>query len=86
MVYGGSQARHQNRATAASLHDSHSNIRSELHLRPTPQLMATPDHLPTEQSQAGIKPATSWFLVRFVSAATTTGTPTSFIKEAPPSI
>ena len=30
-------------ATAASLHHSHSNARSEPRLRPTPQLMATPD-------------------------------------------
>ena len=28
---------------AASLHHSHSNIRSKLRLWPTPQLMATPD-------------------------------------------
>ena len=44
---GGSQARGPImgpiRATAAGLHPSHSNARSELHLQPTPQLMATPD-------------------------------------------
>ena len=34
-------ARGQIRATAASLHHSHSNSGSELHLRPTPQLTAT---------------------------------------------
>ena len=42
-AYGGSQARGQIGATAAGLHHSHSNARSELHLRPTPQLRATPD-------------------------------------------
>ena len=41
MTYGDSQARGLIGATAAGLH--HSNAISELHLRPTPQLMATPD-------------------------------------------
>ena len=31
------------RAAAAGLHHSHSNAGSKLHLRPTPQLMATLD-------------------------------------------
>ena len=43
VVYGGSQARGLIRAVAASLHHSHSNAGSEPHLRPTPQLTATPD-------------------------------------------
>ena len=43
-AYGGSQARGLIRAVAASLRQSHSNSRSELRLRPTPQLTATPDH------------------------------------------
>ena len=38
-------------ATAASLCHCHSNARSELHLRPTPQLTATPDRWPTERGQ-----------------------------------
>ena len=43
-AYGGSQARGLiRRATPASLHHSHSNVGSEPHLRPTPQLTATPD-------------------------------------------
>ena len=42
-AYGNSQARGQIGAPAASLHHSHSNMGSELHLRPTPQLTATPD-------------------------------------------
>ena len=43
VAYGGSQARGQIRAIATGLHRSYSNAGSELHLRPTPQLMATPD-------------------------------------------
>ena len=42
-AYGSSQARGQNGAVAASLHQSHSNTRSKPRLWPTPQLMATPD-------------------------------------------
>ena len=42
-AYGGSQARGIIGATAAGLHHSHSNARSEPHLQPTPQLMAMPD-------------------------------------------
>ena len=40
---GGSQARGRIGAVAAGLHHSHSNAESEPHLRPTPQLTATPD-------------------------------------------
>ena len=42
-VYGDSQARGPIGATAASLRYSHSNAGSEPRLRPTPQVMATPD-------------------------------------------
>ena len=42
-AHGGSQARGRIRATAADLHRSHSHAGSEPHLRPTPQLTATPD-------------------------------------------
>ena len=42
-TYGGGQARGQIRATAASLHHSHSNARSKPRLQPTPQLMVIPD-------------------------------------------
>ena len=40
---GGSQARGLTRAVATSLHNSHSNVGSEPHLLPTPQLKAAPD-------------------------------------------
>ena len=43
VAHGGSQARGLIRAMAAGLHHSHSRAGSELHLRPTPQLMATTD-------------------------------------------
>ena len=42
-AYGGSQARGPIGAVAIGLCQSHSNAGSELHLRPTPQLMAMPD-------------------------------------------
>ena len=42
-AYGGSQARGPIRAVASGLRQSHSNSRSKPHLRPTPQLTATPD-------------------------------------------
>ena len=40
MAYGGSQARVQIGAVATGLYHSHSNARSEPHLRPPPQLTA----------------------------------------------
>ena len=43
MAYGGSQARGPIGSEATGLHHSHIKARSEPHLRPTPQLMATPD-------------------------------------------
>ena len=43
VAYGGSQARGRIGAVAAGLHQSHSNLGSELRLQPTPQLTATPD-------------------------------------------
>ena len=70
MAYGSSQTRGHIRATAAGLQHSHSNARSEPHLRPTPQLTAMPDpQCWTRRVRPGIEPSTSWFLVRFVSAA-----------------
>ena len=42
-AHGGSQVRGVIGAVAARLGQSHSNARSELCLRPTPLLMATPD-------------------------------------------
>ena len=42
-AYGGSQARGQIGALASGLHHSHSSVKSEPRLQPTPQLPATPD-------------------------------------------
>ena len=50
-AHGGSQARGLIGATVVSLRHSHSNTRSELHLRPAPQLMAMLDPQPTERGQ-----------------------------------
>ena len=43
VAYGSCQAKDRIGATAASIHNSHSNSRSELHLGPAPQLMAMLD-------------------------------------------
>ena len=51
MAYGSSQGRGRMGAAAASLHPSHSNAGSELHLQPTLQLVAMPDPEPTKQGQ-----------------------------------
>ena len=51
VAHGGSEAKGQIGPTATGLHHSQSNVGFKLHLRPTPQLMATPDPQPTEQSQ-----------------------------------
>ena len=51
MAYGGSHARGGITATAAGLHHSHSNLGSERHLRPTPQLTEMLDPRPTEPGQ-----------------------------------
>ena len=42
-AYGDSQARRLTGAVATGPRQNHSNAGSELRLRPTPQLMATPD-------------------------------------------
>ena len=54
--------------TAAGLHHNHSNAGSKPHLQPTPQLMAKPRSL-THQARPEIRPASSWILVGFISAA-----------------
>ena len=51
VAYGSFQARSWIGATAAGLHHSHSNMGSEPHLWPTPQLTTTPDPWPTEWGQ-----------------------------------
>ena len=65
MANGSSQARGQIGAVIAGLHHSHSSARSKPHLRPTPQLGNTRSL--THWARPGIKPASSWTLVRFIS-------------------
>ena len=67
-AYGSSQGRGPIGATADSPCRSHSNARSKPRVWHTPQPKATLDPQPTEQGQ-GIEPATSRFLVGFISAA-----------------
>ena len=75
-AYGGSQTRGLIGAAAASLHHSHSNTRSELHLQPTPLQHSSQQHwIPNPWARPGIKPATLWFLVSFINHWATTGTP-----------
>ena len=50
-AYGNYQAGGQIRAIPAGLCHSHSNVGSEPHLRPIPQLTAMPDPQRTEQGQ-----------------------------------
>ena len=62
----------QIRATAAGLHHRHSNTGSELHLRPTPQLTATPDPYPLNEArdQTHILMDTNWIHFRNATAGT----------------
>ena len=66
-VYRSSLARGRIRATTASLHHSHSNVGSELHL----QLQHSHGNggSPTRCAKPGIEPASSWLLAGFVSTA-----------------
>ena len=66
MAYGSSQARGVIGAVVTGLCHSHSNARSEPHLWPSPQLSNARSL--THWPRPRIKPATSWFLVRYISA------------------
>ena len=80
VAYGGSQARGRIGAIAGGLHYSHSNAGSKPFLGPVPQLTAMPDPLPTERGQRS-NPATSWFLVRFVSTAPQWNSPSAIFYK-----
>ena len=59
--YGGSQDKGQIRATVTGLHHSDSNVGSEPHSQPIPQLMAMLDPSPTEWGQgSNLKPHGYW--------------------------
>ena len=64
----------QIRAAAAGLCHSHSNIRSELHLSPMPQLVATLDPQPIDWGQ-GSNPHPQGYYVRSLTCWAMTGTP-----------
>ena len=64
VAYGSSQARDLIGATAAGLYQSHSNARSEPRLPPHGNAGSL-----THWARPRIKPTTSWFLFRYVSAA-----------------
>ena len=51
MAHGGSQARGPVGAVATGLRQRHSNVGSELRLRPTPQFTETLDPYTTKQGQ-----------------------------------
>ena len=67
-AYGGSQARGVTGAVATRLHQSHSNTRSKMCL-PTYTTAHGNAGFLTHWARPGMESATSWFLVRFVSAA-----------------
>ena len=66
--YGGSQARSLIGATAAGGHHSHSNSRSEPHLRPNTTAHGNAGSS-THWARPGMEPATSWLLVGLVATA-----------------
>ena len=65
VAHGNFQARGQ--TETACLHHSHSHTISKPHLWPTPQFTAMPDPS-THCVGTGIKPASSWISVRFITA------------------
>ena len=54
MAYEGSQAKGRIGDVASGLHHSHSNARSEPHLRPTPQLRWIPNTLSEARDQTQV--------------------------------
>ena len=78
MAHGGSQARGPIRTAAAGLCQSHSNVGSEQHLWPIPQLQER--QILNPLSKARDRTATPWFLVRFTNHWATTGTPLLFFQ------
>ena len=85
MAYGSSHDRGQIKATAAGLHHSYSNAKSELHLRPAPQLMAMPDPLHTEQGHywVCIIIDNSWINFHCTTKGTPSGLSVGCMVEAP---
>ena len=78
LAHGSSQARGRIGATAATLHHSHDNWWSKPRLQATLQLTAMLDLL-THWAGPGIKPSSSWILVRFASSGPQWELPTSHL-------
>ena len=70
VAYGCSQTRGLIRATATSLHHSHSNARSKLCLQPTPQLMAISDPLSKASDQTHNLMIPSWIPIHCTTMGT----------------
>ena len=66
-AYGSSQGRGWSGTAAAGLHHSHSNVRSEPRLWPTPHTHGNARSL-THWARPGIETATSLMLLRFLTA------------------
>ena len=81
-AYESSQARGQIGATAAGLHHSHSNARSELLLWPTPQLTATMDPQPLRKARDWTRALKGTSPVRYCWAMM--GTPSFLLLKSIP--
>ena len=68
MAYGGPQARGRIRAVTTSLHHNHSNDKSKLRLWFIYTTAHSNARSLTHWAKPGIIPASSWILVRFLSA------------------
>ena len=79
VAYGSSQAKDRIIAAAAGLHHSQSHARSKSHLQPIPQLVATPDLWPIDQSQGSNPHLRDTSRIRF--CCTTTGIPDARIPS-----
>ena len=82
-AYRSSQARGWIRAAAAGLHHGLNNTRSELHLWPTPQLVARPICNPQSWARPGWDLPPHRDYVGFLTFWTTVGTPTGVMTREP---
>ena len=79
-AYGSSWARDWIRAGVASLHHSHSNAGSKLHLQPMPRLVTNTGSF-THWVRPGIKAASSGILVEILTHWATTGAPNFYFEQ-----
>jgi len=83
VAYGGSQAKDLIGAVAAGLHQSHSNAGFQTASAAYTRAQSNARSL-THGVRPGIKPAISWFLVRFVNHWARSGTPYIAFQLLPP--